>query len=98
MATISQADGGFQAAGSSLIGLDEKQLVSRLGRPDSERDAAPGKIWQYRNGGCTVDLELYPDVRTRAYHALAYEVKSDDDNSEGKRLCLAKLESGDRSK
>jgi hypothetical protein len=35
---------------------------------------------------------LYPDVETRTYRALAYEVINDDKSAAGKRLCLAELE------
>lgn len=76
-----------------LVGLDEAQLRAKLGPPTSEEDRAPGKVWRYRDGACTVDLDLYPDVETRVYRALAYEVISDDGSHEKKHRCLAKLAS-----
>ena len=36
---------------------------------------------------------LYPDVETKQFGALAYEVKSHDDTDEGKRACTAQLQS-----
>jgi hypothetical protein len=82
----------------SLIGMDEQQLVALLGPPTSEKDQAPGKIWRYRKSRCTVDLTLYPDVQTRIYRALAYEVSSNDNSPDGKRLCLAEFEPGNSAR
>jgi len=81
-------------SGGSLIGLAEDQLIAKLGRPVTERDdQPPAKTWRYVNKNCTVDFTLYPDVQTRIYRALAYEVTNNDNSAAGKRLCLAELES-----
>ncbi len=80
-------------ATSPYVGLGEAQLVERLGKPSLQReDQPPGKTWRYQNRICTVDFMLYPDVETRTYRALAYEVINDDKSAAGKRLCLAELE------
>ncbi len=81
------------ADGAPYVGLAEAQLVARLGQPSIRReDQPPGKTWRYQNKSCTVDFMLYPDVETRIYRALAYEVINDDKSAAGKRLCLAELE------
>ncbi|MBS0546414.1 MAG: hypothetical protein JSR24_01615 [Proteobacteria bacterium] len=77
----------------TLVGKSEGQVRALLGSPTSEEDRAPGKTWHYRNGQCTIDVQLYPDVQTRQFATLAYEVKSDDSTDEGKRLCMAQLRS-----
>lgn len=77
----------------SLAGKSEKELRAMLGAPTSEEDRPPGKRWRYRDGQCTLDVQLYPDVQTKQFGTLAYEVKSDDNSDEGKRLCLAQLQS-----
>jgi hypothetical protein len=80
-------------SGASLIGLNEDQLLARLGPPAAERDdQPPGKTWRYQHKDCTVDFTLYPDVQTRIYRALAYEVINNDNSATAKRLCLAELE------
>ncbi len=81
------------AAPVNLIGKSEGELRALFGPPTSVEDRAPGKTWRYREGQCTVDIQLYPDVQTRQFGTLAYEVKSDDNTDEGKRLCLAQLQS-----
>jgi hypothetical protein len=79
------------AASERFIGLDEAQLRARFGPPTSEEERAPGKIWRYRQGPCTVALDLYPDVESRVFRALAYEVTSNDGSPEKERHCLAEL-------
>jgi hypothetical protein len=81
------------AAPISLAGKSESELRAMLGAPTSEEDRPPGKRWRYRDGQCTLDVQLYPDVRTKQFGTLAYEVKSDDNSDEGKRSCLAQLQS-----
>ena len=77
----------------ALAGKSEKELRALPGAPTSEEDRPPGKRWRYRDGQCTLDVQLYPDVQTKQFGTLAYEVKSDDNTNEGKRLCLAQLQS-----
>lgn len=76
-----------------LTGYRESELRALLGAPTSVEDRPPGKQWRYRDGKCTLDIQLYPDVETKQYGTLSYKVKSDDDTDEGRRLCLAQLQS-----
>ena len=80
-------------AAVTLSGKSEAELRDVLGTPTSEEDRPPGKRWRYRDGQCTLDVQLYPDVQTKQFGTLAYEVKSDDNTDEGKRLCLAQIQS-----
>ena len=81
------------AAPVNLIGKSESEIRVLLGPPTSEEDRAPGKTWHYRDGQCTVDVQLYPDVQTRQFGTLSYEVKSNDSTDEGKRLCMVQFKS-----
>jgi hypothetical protein len=81
----------------NLIGKSENEIRVLLGPPTSEEDRAPGKTWHYQDGQCTLDIQLYPDVQTRKFGTLAYEVKSNDSTDEGKRLCVAQLRSRTQS-
>jgi len=76
-----------------LVGKSEGQVRALLGPPTSVEERAPGKTWHYRDGRCSVDVQLYPDVQTRQFGTLAYEVKSDDNSDEGRRDCLARIRS-----
>ena len=80
-------------AAVTLSGKSEAELRDMLGTPTSEEDRPPGKRWRYRDGQCTLDVQLYPDVQTKQFGTLAYEVKSDDNTDEGKRLCVAQIQS-----
>ena len=95
--SASAAPTAAPASSGSLIGLAEDELVAKLGRPVAERDdQPPAKTWRYVSKNCTVDFTLYPDVQTRIYRALAYEVTNNDNSAAAKRLCLADLESRSR--
>lgn len=75
----------------NLVGMREGQVRALLGPPTSVEERAPGKTWHYRYGQCRAYVQLYPDVQTRQYGTLAYEVKSDDNSDEGRRGCVAQL-------
>ncbi len=75
----------------NLIGKSEGQVRALLGPPTSVEERAPGKTWHYRDGQCSANVQLYPDVQTRQFGTLAYEVKSDDNTDEGKRGCVAQF-------
>ncbi|MGZ5825938.1 MAG: hypothetical protein ACXWIO_08010 [Croceibacterium sp.] len=77
----------------TLAGKSDNEVRAMLGAPTSEEERPPGKRWRYRDGQCTLDVQLYPDVQTKQFGTLAYEVKSDDNSDEGKRLCLAQFQS-----
>jgi len=81
------------APAESLVGKSEGQVRALLGPPTSVEERAPGKTWHYRDGRCSVDVQLYPDVQTRQFGTLAYEVKSDDNSDEGRRDCLGRFRS-----
>jgi hypothetical protein len=82
----------------NLIGKSEGQVRALLGPPTSVEERAPGKTWHYRDGQCSAEVQLYPDVQTRQFGTLAYEVKSDDNTDEGRRGCVAQFSSRAQSR
>jgi len=82
----------------NLAGKSEHDIRALLGPPTTEENNAPGKTWRYRDGRCSLDVQLYPDVKTHQYGTLEYEVKSDDNTNEGKRLCLGQFQSRNQAK
>ncbi|MGH7033154.1 MAG: hypothetical protein ACREFL_05445 [Stellaceae bacterium] len=76
-----------------LIGLNESEIESALGTPMLQEDRAPTKLWVFRSRNCTINVTLYPDVETRQFHALAYEVTSDVHTTERTRQCIAEFSS-----
>ena len=85
-------DGSSVTPPVNLVGLGEQQLRELLGPPASEEERPPGKVWRYGKGGCNLNVSLYPDVQSRKFGTLTYEVKSDDNTDEGKRACLADIQ------
>jgi hypothetical protein len=77
----------------NLMGKNEGQVRAMLGPPTSVEERAPGKTWHYRDGQCSVDVQMYPDVKTRQFGTLAYKVNTDDNSDEGRRECLARFRS-----
>ena len=73
-----------------VIGLDERQLVSKLGTPVAREERHPGTSWVYRDTDCRLEIALYPDVRTHAYKALSYEVTSNADTDHARSRCTSR--------
>lgn len=69
-----------------LIGLSTGETSALLGRPESEREASPGKIWHYSSGPCSVDVHFFFDVSRNDFYALDYKAKGDDADA-----CLNRL-------
>jgi hypothetical protein len=82
----------------NLVGQSDSAIRARFGAPTSEEDRTPGKTWRYRHGQCAMDVSLYPDVQTRKFTTLAYEVRSDDNTDQGKQRCLGQLQSRGQSR
>ena len=76
-----------------LAGKSESDIRAAFGAPSAEEERPPGKRWRYRDGPCTLDIQLYPNVETKQFTTLAYEVRNNVDSDEGKRLCMAQFRS-----
>lgn len=74
-----------------LVGMDEGAVQALLGSPVTIEDHAPGKTLRYRKNGCVLSVALYPDVQTRIFRTLSYEVTSDEHNAGAKQLCETKF-------
>jgi hypothetical protein len=76
-----------------LAGKSESEIRAVFGTPSAEEERPPGKRWRYRDGQCTLDIQLYPNVETKQFTTLAYHVRNNVDSDEGKRLCMARFRS-----
>jgi hypothetical protein len=95
-ANVQDASASFTSL--QIVGLDEAQLRDVMGVPASADDSAPGKVWRYHKGGCTLSIALYPDVKTRVFHALTYEVTSNEHGTGTDRLCRTQFASASPGK
>lgn len=80
-----------QTAQVQLVGMNEGEVQALLGAPSMVEDHAPGKTWRFRKHDCVLSVALYPDVQTRVFRTLSYEVTSDDHNAGAKQLCETKF-------
>jgi hypothetical protein len=73
------------------VGMDEGSLTRVLGPPASSREETPARVLSFRRRECALNLTLYPDVETRVFRALSYEVTSDDQDERAVRVCAARF-------
>jgi hypothetical protein len=85
------APAAAQTAPVQLVGMNEGEVQALLGAPSMVEDNAPGKTWRFRKHDCVLSVALYPDVQTRVFRTLSYEVTSDDHNAGAKQLCETKF-------
>jgi hypothetical protein len=76
-----------------LIGWNESELTTVFGTPASQEDHAPTKQLIYHVKQCTLNVTLYPEVETKQFHALNYEVNSDDGSAKRQQACIAEFTS-----
>jgi hypothetical protein len=72
---------------ATLVGLDENGVRNIFGEPTTIADTLPGKTWRYQSRACAVNIAFYPDVKSRNFHVLSYEVTSDDRSTGADRHC-----------
>lgn len=71
----SQPSDALDLAG--LLGVTPDTATSRLGLPAATRDETPARVMTWRVGACTLDLFFYMDMASRAFRALAWELRPD---------------------
>lgn len=65
---------------SSLVGYDFPAVLKVLRRPDTVQNSALSIVWTYAQPDCTLQLYFYPDIQTRIFHLLKFDLK--DGNGE----------------
>lgn len=76
------------AAPMKLTGLTQRETLALLGRPVSETDQPPAKVWRYRGTGCTLDLFFYLDLQRNEFFALHQAIDGARDAT-GQQSCIA---------
>ena len=74
-----------------LIGWNESEIRTVFGTPASQEDHAPTKRLVYHDRQCTMNVTLYPEVETRQFQALNYEVNADDGSAKRQQACVAEF-------
>jgi hypothetical protein len=60
---------------SELVGFDFPAVLQVLKRPDTVQNSALSIVWTYSQSECTLQLFFYPDIQTRIFHLLKYDLK-----------------------
>ncbi len=74
-----------------LIGWNETEIRTVFGAPAAQEDHAPTKRLVYHDRQCTMNVTLYPEVETRQFQALNYEVNADDGSAKRQQACVAEF-------
>lgn len=74
-----------------VIGLDLAQIARLLGDPASRSEQPPAKVWRYAGAGCSMRVFVYPDIKSRVFRALTYEIQGTDGTALAKRRCFTGL-------
>ncbi|HEX6979343.1 MAG TPA: hypothetical protein VF342_08585 [Alphaproteobacteria bacterium] len=81
----------------ALVGASRAEALALLGAPMDIRDAAPAKVWEYRDrkGECEVDVYFYLDVSRNEFFALHYDVRRTGTvvTGNGATRCLEQIQS-----
>ncbi len=72
----------------SLVGDAPEQVEQLLGAPTETTARTPGLVWTYRAAGCALTMVFYPDVKTKEYQLLTYDLKADPGENDA---CYRKL-------
>ena len=62
-------------APADLVGFDFPQVLQILRRPDMVQNSALSIVWTYAQSDCTLQLYFYPDIQTRIFHLLKFDLK-----------------------
>ena len=60
---------------AELLGTTPEAAMARLGSPAATREETPARVMTWRVGACTLDLFFYMDLASRAFRALAWELR-----------------------
>jgi hypothetical protein len=63
-------------APDELVGSDFSTVRDVLREPDYVQSSSLTVVWTYSGSGCTLRLFFYPDIQTRRFHVLKYDVRS----------------------
>ncbi|MFO1059165.1 MAG: hypothetical protein U1E53_19640 [Dongiaceae bacterium] len=74
-----------------LVGLDLAAVTRLLGQPAAQSERPPAKVWSYNGDGCSLRVFVYPDINTRLFRALTYDIQGTDGSPVAKRRCFTGL-------
>ena len=74
----------------SLIGIEPADAMGLFGIPEI-RDEAPAQVWEYRRGGCLLEIYFYLDLESDNLRSLTYELEAGEPSEAARQACLTRL-------
>ncbi len=74
-----------------LVGLDRDGVLDLLGRPALEEEAAPAKVWVYNGKSCALHVFFYPEITTKEFEVLTYEIRNVEADENARRVCIEEV-------
>ncbi len=62
-------------APADLVGFDFPGVLHVLRKPDSTQKQALSVVWSYEQADCHLDLYFYPDIQTKVFRLLKFDLK-----------------------
>lgn len=63
-----------QLSPKALLGMNEVEARKTLGEPEEIQENPPSQVWKYKVSGCELDLFLYPDLNSRTFYVLQFDL------------------------
>jgi hypothetical protein len=79
-----------------LVGFDFPAVLHVLRRPDTVQNSALSIVWTYSQSDCMLQLFFYPDIQTKIFHLLKYDLKdSTGEKPSDSSLCMRRIARND---
>ena len=81
---------------SELVGFDFPAVLQVLRRPDTVQNSALSVVWTYSQPDCMLQLFFYPDIQTKTFHLLKYDLKdSAGEKPNDTSMCMRRIARND---
>lgn len=78
---------------SRMVGFDQSEVLQLLGRPGSDEDVPPARMWRYGSANCQLRVYFYMEMQTRNFRVLSYDLTSRDHGADAEQHCLSEFTS-----
>ncbi len=76
---------------SRIVGFDQSQVLQLLGRPRSDEEVPPARMWRYGSENCQLRVYFYMEMQTRSFRVLSYDLTSHDHAGASEQQCLSEF-------
>jgi hypothetical protein len=77
---------------SELVGFDFPSVLHVLRNPDTVQNSALSVVWTYAQPDCMLQLYFYPDIQTKVFRLLKYDLKdSTGERPSDSTFCMRRI-------